>query len=133
MRTDRKGFHFTLIELLIVISIIVILAAILLPALGKAKMKAMGISCLSNERQVGSAFQMYLGDFKEYFPPAEVPNIWSWEFMNAKYVPGLIIKERGFVDASIRFMGMAATHRYVIRLTASACSCIRPHPVVNWD
>lgn len=91
MRTDRKGFHFTLIELLIVISIIAILAALLLPALGKAKMKAMGISCLSNERQVGSAFQMYLGDFKEYFPPAEVPNIWSWEFMNAKYVPGLAV------------------------------------------
>lgn len=80
---------FTLIELLVVIAVVSILAALLLPALGKARQKVMGVSCLGNERQVGIGFQMYLNDFNLYFPPAETPNIWSWEFMNVKYVPNL--------------------------------------------
>lgn len=56
---------FTLIELLVVIAIIAILAAILFPVFAQAREKARNISCISNLRQLGTAFQMYLQDFDE--------------------------------------------------------------------
>jgi len=78
----RRGF--TLIELLVVIAIIAILAAILFPVFAQAREKARAISCLSNVKQAGTAFYMYVQDYDETTPslgqPDPEPNEW-WQLI----------------------------------------------------
>ena len=74
---SRKG-GFTLIELLVVIAIIAILAALLLPALSKAKTKGTGISCMNNNRQIMLAWLLYAGDQSDYLPANDYPYTTSY-------------------------------------------------------
>ena len=95
---NLKPMGFTLIELLVVIAIIAILAAILLPALNSARERGRAASCINNLKQLGNAFDMYVGDW-DYYPRGGSGVNPSWTHYLAPYY-GASVTASNLFDAT---------------------------------
>lgn len=97
----RKAF--TLVELLVVVGIIAILIAILIPTLGKAREQAKRVKCLSNLRQLGMAFTLYVNDYKTFpSPTADGQRAEDWVWWEPTHNPEASTVAKGSV---IKYLG----------------------------
>ncbi len=97
---DRYSSGFTLIELLVVIAIIGILAAVLFPVFAQARGQGKKAACISNQRQIGLGFSMYIQDYDSGYPNTDDPYLWVGKRWRWPLMPYLGAGQREKTDLS---------------------------------
>lgn len=129
----RASTAFTLIELLVVIAIIAILAAMLLPALSRAKGKGLQAQCYSNEHQIGLAFIMYTQDFAERFPYHDGWAAFGGQRPVSPYVSGFASTYGGDQYETNRPLNRYAPALGTFHCPADRGDGLNPTPKSCWD
>ena len=139
-RKISKLGAFTLIELLVVIAIIAILAAMLLPALSKAREKARQATCINNLKQIGIGTHMYTDDFGDFFPPVSTGGTTGvWTKAISPYLPAQgadptttanVKESHVFVCPDVEFPNATTTPS---RTYAASGAMLAPKSGGTWD